>query len=143
MVQHEIKLRVRYGQTDKMGYLYYGHYASYFEIGRTEFMRALGMPYRVLEDEYGIMLPVSSMNMRFVRPAKYDDLVRVVTMIKHFSLKSVIFRTELYNGQNKLMNAGEVKLNFVSIKDMKGTEAPQDLVDLLTPYLNGEKTVIE
>jgi acyl-CoA thioester hydrolase len=79
---HDTPIRVRYGETDKMGYLYYGNYASYFEVGRVEWLRSLGLTYKSLEDEHGIWLPVVSLEMRFVRPAYYDDLLTVRTTVR-------------------------------------------------------------
>ncbi len=104
MLYHEIERRVSYGETDKMGYLYYGHYAHYYEIGRVEFLRDLGMTYKTMEDEDHVMLPVKSINMRFVRPGRYDDLVRIRTTLKSFSEQTIIFETKLFNEQNKIMN---------------------------------------
>jgi len=77
MYAHEIQLRVRYGETDQMGYLYYGRYAEYYEVGRVELIRSLGLTYKDLEEQHGIWLPVASLDMRFVRPAYYDDLLTV------------------------------------------------------------------
>ena len=75
MFAHEVQVRVRYGETDQMGYLYYGNYAQYFEVGRVELIRSLGITYKELEEVHGIWLPVVSLEMRFVRPAYYDDLL--------------------------------------------------------------------
>jgi acyl-CoA thioester hydrolase len=131
MLQHEIKRRVSYGETDKMGYLYYGHYAHYYEIGRVEFLRDLGMAYKSLEDDYKVMLPVKSLNMRFVRPGKYDDLVTIRTMLSEFSETGIAFKVELFNEAGKIMNAGEVRLAFVDSETMRGCPPPKDLVDLI------------
>ena len=131
MLQHEIKRRVSYGETDKMGYLYYGHYAHYYEIGRVEFLRDLGMAYKSLEDDYKVMLPVKSSNMRFVRAGQYDDLITVRTILSEYSATGIVFKTELYNEAGKIMNAGEVRLAFVDSETMRGCPPPQDLSDLI------------
>ena len=75
---HETKVRVRYGETDQMGYCYYGNYAQYFEVGRVEALRSLGCSYKALEDQ-GIMLPVSEYNVKYKRPAYYDDELTIQT----------------------------------------------------------------
>jgi len=131
MLVHEIQRRVSYGETDKMGYLYYGHYAHYFEIGRVEMLRHFGLNYRDLEDIYQIMLPVSSLKMRFVRPGLYDDLITIRTTLKSYSQKSMVFQTKLFNEQGKLMNVGEVRLVFVDANTMKGCPPPSILTDRL------------
>ena len=77
MYAYDTPIRVRYGETDQMGYLYYGHYAQYYEVGRVETIRSLGLSYKEMEDVHGIWLPVVSLEMRFVRPAHYDDLLTV------------------------------------------------------------------
>lgn len=81
MYIHEIEIRVRYGEVDMMGYLYYGYYSFYYEQARVETMRSLGISYKKME-ELGFMLPVRDLNIHFVKPAHYDDVVRIKTMIK-------------------------------------------------------------
>jgi acyl-CoA thioester hydrolase len=78
MYSAETKIRVRYGETDQMGYLYYGYYALYYEVGRAEAIRELGFTYKQMED-MGIMMPVAELNAKYYRPAKYDDLITVKT----------------------------------------------------------------
>lgn len=131
MVEHEIQYRVRYADTDKMGYIYYGHYPRLYEIGRSELLRSLGMTYQTFEDKLNVAMPVRAMNIRFVRSAYYDDLITIKTSVKHFSGSSIIFRSEIFNEKGKLMNAGEVSLVFVDAKTMRGCPAPQQLVDIL------------
>ena len=81
MIKNETKLRVRYGETDQMGYVYYGNYAQFFEVGRVEWLRELGISYKSLE-ESKIMLPVINLNINYLKPAKYDDLLTIVTTLK-------------------------------------------------------------
>ena len=80
MIRNQIKIRVRYGETDQMGYVYYGNYAQFFEVGRVEWLRALGVSYKSLE-ESGIMLPVIQLNINYMKPAKYDDLLTITTIL--------------------------------------------------------------
>ena len=78
MLRTESYKRVRYAETDKMGYLYYGHYAKLYEIGRSEMIRDLGITYKHLEDELNIMMPVLQLSCRYRLPAKYDDQLRFI-----------------------------------------------------------------
>ena len=90
-------IRVRYGETDQMGYLYYGYYALYYEVGRAESIRELGFTYRQLE-EMGIMMPVIELNSQYFRPALYDDLITVKTILKELpDGPKIRFHSELYN----------------------------------------------
>jgi acyl-CoA thioester hydrolase len=129
MVQHEVKYRVRYADTDKMGYIYYGHYPRLYEIGRVELLRDLGMTYQMLEDELEISMPVRSLSIKFVRSAYYDELITIKTSVKSYSEQGVIFRSEIFNEKGKLMNAGDVSLAFVNAKTMKGCPPPKQLTD--------------
>ncbi|MBT8231521.1 MAG: acyl-CoA thioesterase [Saprospiraceae bacterium] len=126
--------RVRYAETDKMGYLYYGHYAKYYEIGRVEALRNLGLSYKSMEDELGVMLPVLSLESRFRLPAYYDENVEIKTILTTLPNKMIVFNHELYNEANKLINTAEVKLFFVDMKSNKRISCPQSLLEKLKPY---------
>jgi acyl-CoA thioester hydrolase len=134
MYAHEIQLRVRYGETDKMGYLYYGHYAEYFEVGRVELIRSLGLSYKSLEDDHGIWLPVVSLDMRFVRPAYYDDLLTVRTELREIPGEYITFHVEVFNEKRKLINAGRVRLCFFDAQSKKVVPAPDMLLEALKPF---------
>ena len=134
MYHHEFKKRVRYGETDQMGYLYYGRYADLYEIGRVEMLRSLGLSYREMEEEQGIMLPVKSLQMRFVRPAKYDELVTIKTTLRELPGKDIVFHVEVFNEKDKIVNGGSVRLVFVDMKSNKTVTAPDFLVEKLKPY---------
>jgi acyl-CoA thioester hydrolase len=131
MYAYDTQLRVRYGETDQMGYLYYGHYAQYFEVGRVETIRSLGLSYKELEEIHGIWLPVVSLDMRFVRPAYYDDLVTIHTEIRHLPDTHIVFHCELYNEKKKLLNAGRVRLCFFEARSKKVIQAPEFLLEKL------------
>jgi len=134
MYIHETQLRVRYGETDQMGYLYYGNYALYYEVGRTESLRSLGFSYKGLE-EIGIMLPVVHLQSEYFRPAFYDDLVTIRTRLEQLQEKSEItFVSELFNEKGKLLNRGRVTLVFYDKAQKKKTLMPQSLYDALAPY---------
>ena len=134
MYSHDTQLRVRYGETDQMGYLYYGRYAEYFEVGRVETIRSLGLSYKDLEDNYGIWLPVVSLEMRFVRPAYYDDLLTVHTEIRKLPDEYITFHCEIFNEKRKLINAGTVRLCFFAAAAKKVVHAPEHLLEKLRPF---------
>jgi acyl-CoA thioester hydrolase len=134
MYAYDTQLRVRYGETDQMGYLYYGHYAQYFEVGRVETIRSLGLSYKELEEVHGIWLPVVSLDMRFVRPAYYDDLVTIHTEIRRLPDTHIVFHCELYNEKKKLLNAGRVRLCFFEARSKKVIQAPEFLLEKLRMY---------
>ena len=139
MYSFDTNIRVRYGETDQMGYLYYGHYAQYFEGGRVETIRSLGLTYKDLEDVHGIWLPVVSLEMRFVRPAYYDDLLRVHTEIREMPDEYITFHVEIFNAKNKLINAGRVRLCFFDAKAKKVVMAPPHLLEKLESHFKTSK----
>ncbi|MDX9750755.1 MAG: thioesterase family protein [Flavobacteriales bacterium] len=133
MYTHDHQLRVRYGETDQMGFMYYGDYPSIFEVGRVEALRALGFPYRRLEEE-GVMLPVRDMQVRYHGPARYDDLVTVRTTIVEPPSARIVFRYELFNEAGDLLTEAATTLVFVDATTMRPRRAPRPLVDALAPY---------
>lgn len=134
MYTHEYSKRVRYGETDQMGYLYYGNYAQYYEIGRVEMLRSLGLTYREMEAEMGVLMPVVSMNIRYVRPARYDELITIRTALRQLPGRFIVFHVELYNEAGKLVNGATVKLCFVEAESGKTIVAPSVLLAKLKPY---------
>jgi acyl-CoA thioester hydrolase len=128
------QIRVRYGETDQMGYLYYGNYALYYEVGRAEAIRQLGFTYRQLE-EMGIMMPVVELNSQYYRPALYDDLITVKTTVKELQEGSKIqFHSELFNETGQLLNKGITTLVFYDPAEKKKTNMPPELLDRLAPF---------
>ena len=136
MYTHSTELRVRYGETDRMGYVYYGDYAEYFEVGRVEALRSLGFPYRALE-EAGVMLPVRDMQVRYHRPARYDDLLTLHTTIEELPSASIRFRYVLHGPNGDLLTEATTTLVFVDAATMRPRRAPDDLVKTLSSYFNG------
>lgn len=133
-MEHITMVRVRYGETDKMGFLYYGNYAQYYEVGRVEMIRNLGISYKDLEN-MGILMPVLEMHVQFVRPAYYDDVIQIKTILKQLPVGSdIIFHAELRNDQDKLLNTSEIKLAFVDSSRMKKTGMPAILAEKLKPF---------
>ena len=135
MYTQETSFRVRYGETDQMGYVYYGNYAEYFEVGRVEALRHLGFPYRKLEAE-GVMLPVHDLQVRYHRPALYDDLVTLRTTIVSMPGVRIVFSYELRNEQGELLTEASTTLVFVNSADKRPCRAPQPLLDALAPYFS-------
>jgi acyl-CoA thioester hydrolase len=119
-----------------MGYLYYGNYAQYYEVGRAEAIRALGISYKMLEETHGILMPVMSLEMRFVRPALYDELLMVRTTLREMPVENIVFHMEIFNERKKLVNGGRVKLCFVEAKTNKTVLTPAYLSDKLQPFFN-------
>lgn len=128
MIQAETTLRVRYGETDQMGFVYYGVYAQYYEVGRVEAMRSLGLSYKEME-EAGILMPVINLNINYKKPALYDDEVRIVTTVKEIPSLRITFHYECYNQKNELLNNGTVTLVFLDKQRSKPSVPPQWFLD--------------
>lgn len=133
MLIHETKIRVRYGETDTMGYVYYGHYASYYEVGRTDMIRKAGLTYRSME-ESGIMLPVVHLECKFIKPARYDDLLIIRTTIRKMPTARISFFYEIFNEEGEKINEGETSLVFTDRKNRRPTRPPASLIKALKPY---------
>ena len=134
MYSHEIEIRVRYGEVDMMGYLYYGYYSFYYEQARVETMRSLGIPYKKME-ELGFLLPVVDLRIRFIKPAYYDDIVRIKTMVKQMPKVRHHFHYEMYNNAGELINEAETTLVYLDKETRKPIACPPFVRDLLKPYL--------
>jgi len=124
MSSDEIQFRVRYGETDQMGFAYYGNYAQYFEMGRTEWLRKLGITYKKMEED-GIMLPVMNLNINYLKPAKYDDLLTLKTILIKIPSAKIEFSYEVFNEENELLTTANTTLVFVNMKTNKPTRAPE------------------
>jgi acyl-CoA thioester hydrolase len=133
------QIRIHYALTDQMGVVYYGNFAQFFEIGRTESIRQLGLTYKELEAT-GIIMPVVDMHTRYLRTIKYDDLITVKTTIKEIPVHhKIVFHSEVFNQENKLCTTGEVTLYFVEAATMKRCEMPDALKEKLFPYFITEE----
>lgn len=130
---HIHNIRVRYSETDRMGYCYHGNYASYFELGRVEALRALGVVYKSLEDQ-GILLPVVSMNTSFKAPATYDDQLRLETRLVSASTCSLEFSYMLYNQSGVLLTTASTVLVFVNRANNKPMRIPSELSAIFVQY---------
>lgn len=133
MYTSETYIRVRYGETDQMGYVYYGNYAMYYEVGRVESLRKLGLSYKELEG-MGVMMPVLENKSKFLNPALYDDHLKVVTTIREKPGARIKFEYDIFNGEGTLIHQGETTLAFVNIKTGRPGRPPQVFQDVLKPY---------
>lgn len=134
MYTSSTQIRVHYALTDQMGVVYHGRYAEFFEIGRVEALRQLGITYKSIE-ESGVIMVVTDMAMRFLRPAKYDDLLTVVTTVRELPVNyKITFYSEIFNEEEKLLTAGHVSLYFMDAKTMKKTDMPAVIKEQLIKY---------
>ncbi|GAA3588946.1 thioesterase family protein [Flavivirga amylovorans] len=126
----EIQIRVRYGETDQMGVVYHGNYALYLEMGRVEWLRKLGISYKMME-ESGIMLPVVSLSINYKKSASYDDVINVKTQLKKTPTVKIEFEYEITNKAGEILTTASTILVFIDTKTNKPTKAPKYLLDLL------------
>ena len=123
MVSSESKIRVRYSETDKMGYLHHANYLNYFEVGRTDFLRNKGLTYKEMEED-GILLPVVSVNINYKNPAYYDEELTIKTFLKKDPEIKVHFEYEIFNEKSELICTGSSTLVFVDAATRKPRRAP-------------------
>lgn len=134
MYLSETNVRVRYAETDKMGYLYHGNYAQYYELGRVEMIRSLGLSYKDLEDKFRVGMPVMTMETRYIRPAFYDDLLTIKTKVKKMPDDFLRFYVEIFNEAGKLISGAKVKLCFIDMDTKKRVLCPPALRDKLSTH---------
>ncbi len=130
MKEHETRVRVRYAETDQMGVVYYGQYSVYYEVGRAEWLRQYGLSYADIEN-MGILMPVTKMSGRFIRPAYYDQLLTLRTKMKDIPGRRITFVTEIFNDNGELLNIGEVTLAFLNRQSGEVVEIPKSLSEKL------------
>jgi len=133
MYKSETKIRVRYSETDMMGYVYYGNYATYFEVARVECIRSLGLSYRKMEDE-GVALPVLDFSIKYYKPAFYDDELTVETTITEMPKVRIKFAYKIFNNDKVLLNEASTTLVFINKDTMKPCQAPKELTEKLLNY---------
>ena len=133
MFTAETQVRVRYAETDQMGYVYYGNYATYYEVARVETLRNLGFSYKELEDQ-GIMMPVLESKSRYLKPAKYDEILTIKVRIPTFPQVKIRFEYEVFNDSDEKINTGETTLAFVNMKTGRPCKMPDQMVSLFETY---------
>ncbi len=130
------QIRVHYALTDQMGFVYHGNYAQFYEIGRTESIRALGFTYKDIE-AMGIIMPVVDIHSRFIRPARYDDLLTVTTTLRELPCNhKIVFHSEIFNEASELLNSGIVTLFFMEARSMQKTNIPSELRAKVEKYFS-------
>ena len=135
MFVFETKIRVRYADTDQMGYMYYGNYAAFYEVARTEMLRSLGMTYQSMEKD-GVMMPVLEMKSKYFKPALYDEEITVKVTIKNKPSVRILFDYELFNHNSELINVGETTLVFVDILKNKPCLPPKNFIEKIAVYFS-------
>ncbi|HEY8934451.1 MAG TPA: thioesterase family protein [Cyclobacteriaceae bacterium] len=133
MYQSTTTVRVRYGETDQMGYVYYGFYAMYYEVARVESLRQLGVTYKEIE-AMGVIMPVLENKSRYVVPARYDELLTIVTTVREKPGVRIKFEYEIFNEENKLIHQGETLLAFVDKNSNRPRRPPEQMEKVLAPF---------
>lgn len=133
MFEHITKIRVRYGETDQMGYMYYGNYAEFYEVGRVEMLRSLGLTYSGMEQS-GIMMPVLELKCKYLKPALYDEEISVKVIMDKMPGIRIHFRYELRNEKGELINTGETLLVFINMQTNRPSLPPKDFIEKLLPF---------
>ena len=134
----DLSLRVRYSETDQMGYVYYGNYAQYYEVGRVESMRSMGLNYAEMENELGVMMPVMKYCCEYLRPVFYDELITVRTTVPKLDDHFIIFESEIINSKEKLCNKSQIQLCFIEMQSRKRISMPTILFDRLKTYYEND-----
>ena len=135
MFVRETKIRVRYGETDQMGYMYYGNYAQFYEVGRVEMLRSLGMTYRSME-EAGVIMPVLDLHCKYISPALYDEEITVKVTVDKMPGMRIHFSYELFNEAKELINIGETTLVFLDINTRRPCLPPEDFLNRMKPFFD-------
>ncbi len=130
MFSSTTQLRVRYAETDQMGFAYYGNYPQYYEVGRADAMRQLGMSYKDMEEK-GVVMPIVDMKIKYIRPARYDDLLTIKTIVPELPASRMHFDYEIYNDNGVLLNKGYTVLAFLKKENGRPCAAPSWFLDKL------------
>ena len=134
----DTQVRVRYSETDQMNFVYYGHYATYFEVGRVEALRQLGLSYASMERDHGVLLPVMNMHVRFLRPALYDDLLTIRTTVPRMPVRDILFISEVFRhgkrNTEELVAGGRIALCFLEAGTRRRIDTPDFLRELMQSY---------
>ena len=131
MNYNETQIRVRYGETDQMGVVYHGNYAQYFEVGRLEWLRALNISYKKMEED-GVILPVVSLSIKYKKSACYDDVINVKTQLVKMPTASIEFDYEITNEKGDILALGNTVLAFIDRTTNRPMRCPKFILDKLT-----------
>ncbi len=127
-------IRVRYGETDQMGFVYYGNYALYLEQARTDWLRKIGHTYKDLEAQ-NILLPVTQLSVNYHAPGRYDDLLEIETTLVQTPGVKIEFSYKIFNQDKKHLVTAQTTLAFVDKTSGKITAAPDYLLDSIETFL--------
>ena len=130
-------LRTRYAETDQMGVVYYGNYPQYLELGRVEWLRAIGLTYKEMEAE-GIMMPVVSLQIQYKKPALYDELITIRTKLKDLPSTKIEFDYEILNEKGELLSTANTIVVFVDAKTFRPIRCPEKVLDLIRGARKGK-----
>jgi acyl-CoA thioester hydrolase len=134
MLVNETQLRVQYYETDQMGVVHHSNYIRYFEIGRTELMRRIGLCYKRLENS-GTVMPITNVEVRYFYPAYYDEIICIKSSIKEIPKARITFQYQIYNEQEKLLVEGTTTLAFVNKATGRPQRAPETMIQALSEHL--------
>ena len=130
MIHTTYSLRVCYGDTDPMKYVYYGNYAAYFEVARVELFRELGMSYEEIEQR-GIWLPVSEFSVKYLKPARYDELLEIHTYIRKIPGVKIEFEYEIFNPAHEKITEAKTTLFFLDAENNRIIRCPEFLMEMI------------
>ena len=130
MIERTMKFRVNYYDTDQMGVVHHSNYVKYYETARLDLMRKLGLPYSEIE-KTGIMLPVVDLNVRYFRPAFFDELLTIRTQIEKVTVARIVFNYKTYNEAEELLSEGSTTLAFISKETRQMSPPPDEILAIL------------
>lgn len=130
MIEQKTQIRVRYAETDQMGVVYHSHYAVFFEVGRADLIRAMGLTYRQME-ENGLLMPITSLHIDYRRPALYDDLLTVTSAVTEMPSRRLAIHSKIHNEAGDLLVTGKVELAFLDKSTGKTVSAPPFFTEML------------
>jgi acyl-CoA thioester hydrolase len=133
MYSYETKIRVRYNETDRMGYLHHSVYVAYFEVARTEMMRNMGITYKEMEDS-GILLPVYALDISFKQPAFYDDVLTIKSVLTKIPVIRLIIEYEVFNHDGQVICTATSTNVFVSAQNRKPVKAPEAFLEKFNAF---------
>ena len=134
MITSENKIRVRYDEVDKMGYVYHGNYAKYYHISRTELLREVGISDKELES-HNVILPVIEMTVSYLKPVFYDDVITIKTTLKELPTSRMKLFHEVYNQNHEIINEASSTLVFVNFNTRKPMKVPEIILNKLKSYI--------
>lgn len=137
MFKSTSEIQIRYDEVDKMGYVYHGNYAKYYHISRTEMMRNIGFSDKELEG-YNIIMPIIALNIKYLKPILYDDIITITTTVKQIPDSRMVFFHEVRNTENRLINSAVSTAVFVDMETRMPMRAPEFIVNKLKPYFEDE-----